>query len=514
MSARLAAMALALAVLVGLTGHARAERWGLFIGANVGLAGEQDLQFAERDAARMAEVFVRFGRLPREQAIVLKQPTARDIGRALEAIEVESRAGPTTLFVYYSGHADRTGLHLGGERFEYAALKALVRAIETELVVVILDACQAGGLIQARGARVERAVPIGLAWVGEAPSRGVAYLTSAAADEDAQEAERLRGGVFTHHLVAGLMGAADRDGDDRVSLVELSRHAYTQTLASTSRTSVVQHPAFAFELVGAPDPILTETHRTGLGSLRLEVAGRYVIERRAGGSMGLGVYEVDVTEPISLGVDPGLLLVRRLTTSVVHEGEVAVLAGQVTTVGSGSLEPVAFRHAVRKGYSPSLTETHTLGVALEVHGPLLSGYGPNLGVAIGYQADFADLGVQARVRYLSSSASNDSVVIDQWLLGLDASLHHMFGIGNHGLGFGVRLGVDWLAQRFTGDGDTPGRDQVVARAGPFVRLELALGESWAMNVDGGFETYWVERGGREPRFVPFIGIGLDRKLSP
>ena len=49
---------------------------------------------------------------------------------------------------------------------------------------------------------------------------GDVYITSTGPNEPAQEWEALGGGLFTHHLLSGLRGAADRDTDGRVTLFE------------------------------------------------------------------------------------------------------------------------------------------------------------------------------------------------------------------------------------------------------------------------------------------------------
>ena len=42
-------------------------------------------------------------------------------------------------------------------------------------------------------------------------------LSSSGADELSQESRALAGSVFTHHLVSGLRGAADENGDERIA---------------------------------------------------------------------------------------------------------------------------------------------------------------------------------------------------------------------------------------------------------------------------------------------------------
>ncbi len=92
-------------------------------------------------------------------------------------------------------------------------------------------------------------------------TEGDAWLTASAADEAAQESESLRGSFFTHYLISGLRGAADR-GDGVVSLDEAYAYAYDRTVARTGTTQRgVQHPGYDFRLQGNGDLPLTEVDR-------------------------------------------------------------------------------------------------------------------------------------------------------------------------------------------------------------------------------------------------------------
>ena len=66
--------------------------------------------------------------------------------------------------------------------------------------------------------------------------RGHAFLTSSAADERAQESDRIAASYFTYYLVSGLRGAADINPDKRVTLQEAYQFASQETLARTERS--------------------------------------------------------------------------------------------------------------------------------------------------------------------------------------------------------------------------------------------------------------------------------------
>src|SRR5258707_1301216 len=75
------------------------------------------------------------------------------------------------------------------------------------------------------------------------------------AEEDARKVGallvELGGYYFPHHLLVGLRGAGDANGDGAVSLDEAYRYAYHQTLLATAETAVGgQHVTFEADLKG------------------------------------------------------------------------------------------------------------------------------------------------------------------------------------------------------------------------------------------------------------------------
>ena len=97
------------------------ERFALVIGANLGDVGDEPLRFAQEDAAKMARILTRFGAVPEENLVLLQGRTAARVENAFQSLtrriqEAQGEDKETLLFVYYSGHADVTALHLGTSR--------------------------------------------------------------------------------------------------------------------------------------------------------------------------------------------------------------------------------------------------------------------------------------------------------------------------------------------------------------------------------------------------------------
>jgi hypothetical protein len=191
---------------------------------------------------------------------------------------------------------------------------------------------EAGPLSSAPGSEAEaararrRSEALALLAAGEpAP----ALVTSSGADELSQEAKALRGSVFTHHLVSGLWGAADTDGDGYVMLSEAWRHGFLRTTADTAPTTLPHRPAWRLDLQRQREPVLT---RLGRLSSRLRVprgqGERYVVvdahELRL-------VAEVRASPeaPAELALMPGRYQLKRVQGARLEAAELVLAPGQM-----------------------------------------------------------------------------------------------------------------------------------------------------------------------------------------
>jgi hypothetical protein len=240
-----------LAVL--LAGEAgAAPRIALLVGANTGWEQDRPLRYAEDDASQLGAVLTELGGFAADAVVLLRAPTTERLREELEAVRqrLQGTAGEEALFVfYYSGHADEQHLHLRGKPLPFTELHRLLREMPATVKVGIFDACQSGAILAAKGG--QPASTFRLLVSDELSVRGTVLLTSSGADELSQEARVLSGSFFTHHLVSGLRGAADEDGDMRVSLEEVYRYASTRTQLDTAHTPIgAQRPSFSYELKG------------------------------------------------------------------------------------------------------------------------------------------------------------------------------------------------------------------------------------------------------------------------
>lgn len=155
------------------------------------------------------------------------------------------------LIMYFSGH---------GVRDEYGALYLAVKntirtrlrstAIKADFVreamdqsrskrqILILDCCNSGAFAQ--GTKAEIGGSIGTAQAFEGTGYGRVILTASDSTQFAWEGDKVIGkdisnSLFTHFLVKGLEGEADRDWDGKITIDELYDYAYEQVVRYTPK---------------------------------------------------------------------------------------------------------------------------------------------------------------------------------------------------------------------------------------------------------------------------------------
>ena len=288
----------------------RLRRFALLIGVNDGGLARAKLRYATSDARSMARVLENLGGLSSSDLVFVSEPSRAAVLDGFTRVEALMRAGHapgvrTELLVYYSGHSDEEGLLLGPDRLGYDELRAHIKQLPADLGVAILDSCASGAFTRGKGG-VRRPPFLVDASVD---MRGHAFLTSSAANEVAQESDRIAASFFTYYLVSGLRGAADVNQDHRVTLQEAYQFASAETLARTERTrGGPQHAAYEFDLSGTGDMVVTDV-RTTQASLVLapELAGRITV-REAGGAL-VAELRKPAGSPIELGVEAGSYVV-------------------------------------------------------------------------------------------------------------------------------------------------------------------------------------------------------------
>jgi hypothetical protein len=283
------------------------RRYALVVGANDGGASRIKLRYAGTDAAAFADVLTELGGVSRTDLVVLREPTREGFVAAMETMrnrikEDASLGGRAELLVYYSGHSDETGLMFGREKLAYSEFRARIDAAPAKIRLAVVDACASGALTRLKGGSRLPAFSVDRS----SDLSGYAFLTSSSGAEAAQESDRIRASYFTHFLITGLRGAADRNLDGKVTLGEAYEFAFQETLSQTEGTQAgAQHPSYDMRLTGTGDLVLTDLRGTSAGLVLDPALKGRIFVRGASGSL-VAELQKQSGKKVELGLEPGM----------------------------------------------------------------------------------------------------------------------------------------------------------------------------------------------------------------
>jgi hypothetical protein len=332
---------------------AAAERFALAIGNNLGDQGEEALRWAEDDARKTHALLTELGDVAPENAQLVLGGGPAEVRAAVAQlrgrIAQAKRPSETVLFAYYSGHGSARDLHLTGSRLPLRELDQLLAAAHATTLITIVDACRdQPSDVRTKGAT--HADPFEIRLEHEAGPSGRVTITSAGRNEVAQESDKLRGSFFTHHLLIGMRGAADRDGDRQVSLDELYRYAYHHTLVSShAHLAAVQHPQLDVELQGEGDLVVTRLSRAdALLTLAAPLAGDVMVVDADSGQVVAQLFKAEGSLG-RLALPAGRFRVQLRRDDAIYSGEVGLEWGGSTTLEPSALVRRAFERSANKG---------------------------------------------------------------------------------------------------------------------------------------------------------------------
>jgi hypothetical protein len=279
-------------------------------GSKQGLPAERPLKFADNDAKRVRDVMVSLGGVRPEHAFQLAEPTRSSLFAMIDRAKAEAkrhRSEEVTLLFYFSGHGDRDAVHLGSDRVLVSDLSAKLAEVPAGLRIAVTDACRA---TRDKGFASDEPFAISAAMVSQAS--GQVWLHASSDGEAAQESDELQGAIFTQAWLSGLRGAADSNGDARVTLDESFAFAHSQTLIRSARSSgVLQKPEAVVNLREAGPVVITQT-AARMATLSLPQArDTHFLVYSAGAKSVLSELWGAADRRLSLRVPPGRYVVQR-----------------------------------------------------------------------------------------------------------------------------------------------------------------------------------------------------------
>jgi hypothetical protein len=329
------------------------RRFALIAGNDQGGEDTRPLRYAAEDARKVHAVLTQLGGVaPDDVTLILNQSSGefwRALGDMEARIALAKQHGDYALFIlYYSGHAKDGELRLGDSRVRIDEVKARLSSVPADIRIGVFDSCHSGVVTRSKGAR--RAPAFLVEAVGSEEMRGLVLLSSSSADEDAQESDEIGGSYFSHYLVSGLRGDADRSRDRRVTLSEAYAYAYARTVADTAESAAgAQHPTFSYDFQGNADLVLTDfaSRREGIYVPGNAPAGIYYIVD------GNGFIAAEIQKLADgdrqIALPAGRYHVRRRLADRLRIGEIHIASGQLMTLDEAQLRDAPFSDDPVKG---------------------------------------------------------------------------------------------------------------------------------------------------------------------
>ncbi|MDF2697726.1 MAG: peptidase caspase catalytic subunit p20, partial [Labilithrix sp.] len=295
--------------------------------------------------------------------------------------------------------------------------------VSAGLRIVVTDACRTSDL---RGKGVTSADPFTITLDATPRASGVIRVHASADGEIAQESDELASAVFTHYWLSGLAGAADVNGDARVTFDESYAFAYSQTLFRSARASgVVQRPAVETTLREGAPVVLTNTTSTTRLRFPRGADSHYVVYG-VGSRTVLGELWSSAERNVALAVPPGRYIVHRRVGGHAAAAQLDVGKDQEREVHAADFRAVPEETLARKG-GDLILHPNELSVGYVARTSRLYDLGHELGLRYEHAWDNFALGVGGAGGTGSGTSPKQEATVS-WL-GLDgiAEVRSRFG---------------------------------------------------------------------------------------
>jgi hypothetical protein len=205
------------------------------------------LPFNNLDADRVKDVLIELGGYQTANVKAMYDPNLSAFKSAIanfaeHLFALKQQGEETEFFLYYSGYARECSLQLGLEEFPFDDLRILVDQIPAARKLVVLDVSE----------NVARCFK--KAFKGS----DSAYMVFSSKNDLLRESVQLGGSFFTHHLVVGLRGAADKGNDGSVTLAEAHEYVRRRRLERAGGSDEIKAgTSIEANLTGKREMVLT-----------------------------------------------------------------------------------------------------------------------------------------------------------------------------------------------------------------------------------------------------------------
>jgi uncharacterized caspase-like protein len=170
-----------------------------------------NLEYSHQDAIEMYEMLKLQAPVNQLRLLTDQQATADNIVSTTKALFSQARAEDIVIF-FFSGHGNKNYFKAHDKPLYFKILKSIFKQTKAKRKIVFADACYVGSLRTSKEDAANNRVSVG---------DNVLLFLSSRSNQTSMEMSRLKNGVFTYFLLAGLKGGADNNKDRVVTAREL-----------------------------------------------------------------------------------------------------------------------------------------------------------------------------------------------------------------------------------------------------------------------------------------------------
>jgi hypothetical protein len=315
----------------------------------------------------------------------------------------------------------------------------------------------------------------------EESSRASMVFSACDWGETAREDERLENDIYTHYLVEGLTGSADRNLDGAITATEAHDYARRRTFAFTSGR---QRPSAEILEVGA-DPIVLSgsverlgrpelySYSARLDGFTLKVDGEERGELPGGAAVEAGKRRVELTK------GGEVLLAREVEVLAGERVDIETLVARSAGWRSLSLLGGAIGFLDAKSQAELLPTAPVVGASLRLDGVISGRISLQLDVAGSTGTQVLKLPPGGPVPFRYSS--------------IEVGVSAPFGwrVGKFSLFVGPRVAALWLSRSFELEAYSGGQSYFTMSPGVMGGLAYSLTERWELSAQGNLMVTYV-----------------------
>jgi uncharacterized caspase-like protein len=187
-----------------------------------------NLEYSHQDAIEMYEMFKLQVPVNQLKLLTDQQATTDNIVSTAKTLFSQARTEDIVIF-FFSGHGDKGCFMAHDKPLYFKTLQSIFKQTKAKRKIIFADACYVGSLRTSKDDTTNDHVSVG---------NNVLLFLSSRSNQTSMEMSRLKNGVFTYFLLAGLKGGADNNKDRVITARELFNFVNPKVIEKSGASQV------------------------------------------------------------------------------------------------------------------------------------------------------------------------------------------------------------------------------------------------------------------------------------